>query len=526
MKLIDALVALPVERLNSIAYFYGIPVPDCQDGNYSQELAELVSSHLLIPANVLVAMNGLNEEEILALRMITVAGGGSGVIVEQCHQKLNQLSRKWRRNGFKVIEGLIARGLVFTRREGYRQVYFVPVDLRQVLSDFFLSAIYQRVSIDPAHFSPRYRFDFAAPLRHVCLLLSYMRKNEVRVTQAGSMFKKCQDDLVTIIEEDEKNLEESFFPVRYPPRLAFLLFFAKSHSLCEERNSSLRLGSEANKWLETPYSQWRQTLYDYWNQTFIEQDSDLQTLLWLIEKSPEDTVLSVSGLLEEMNALSTSHSSHGLNLRVEKNLVDMLEYLGALEVCASRNDTLIKVTPIGRALFGLTPWPEEKFDTDIYVQPNFEALVPCTIEPRILWSIDAFAEIIKVDQMLVYKLSKDSVYRAMLHGYTPETIEKFLQDHSRIPLPQNVSYSISQWGMSYGRIEFEDVILLKCDSEELAHELMLSPKIKPFLKKQVGPCYIVVDRESYQDLVAALSEEGYMPKVKPSTRLATEQSVI
>ena len=97
-------------------------------------------------------MNGLNEEEILALRMITVAGGGSGVIVEQCHQKLTS-SRKWRRNGFKVIEGLIARGLVFTRREGYRQVYFVPVDLRQVLSDFFLSAIYQRVSIDPAHFS-------------------------------------------------------------------------------------------------------------------------------------------------------------------------------------------------------------------------------------------------------------------------------------------------------------------------------------------------------------------------------------
>ena len=59
----------------------------------------------------------------------------------------------------------------------------------------------------------------------------------------------------------------------------------------------------------------------------------------------------------------------------------MLEYLGALEVCESRNDTLIKVTPIGRALFGLTPWPEEKFDTDIYVQPNFEALVRVPLNP-------------------------------------------------------------------------------------------------------------------------------------------------
>ena len=81
----------------------------------------------------------------------------------------------------------------------------------------------------------------------------------MRVTQAGSMFKKCQDDLVTIIEEDEKNLEESFFPVRYPPRLAFLLFFAKSHSLCEERNSSLRLNFEATMAGKLRL-QWRQTL--------------------------------------------------------------------------------------------------------------------------------------------------------------------------------------------------------------------------------------------------------------------------
>lgn len=524
MNLREALAALPTERLNSMAYFYGISLPEVPEDDYGPKLAELIASHLLIPANALVAMNGLNDEEILALRMITISGGGSGVIVEQCHQKLNQLSRKWRRNGFKVIEGLISRGLVFTRREGYRQKYFVPTDLRKVLSDFFLSEIFQRASIDPGRFTPRYRFDFAAPLRHICLLLSYVRKNEVRITQSGSLFKKCQDDLVVIIEEDERSLEESFFPVRYPPRLAFLLFFAKSHSLCEERNNTLRLGSETAKWLDVPYSQWHQELYKYWRQTFIEQDSDLQTLLWLIERCPQDTVLSVSALMEEMEALSTSHSSHGLNLRVERNLVDMLEYLGVLEVCEARNDTMIKVTPTGKALFGLAPWPEERFDTDIYVQPNFEILVPCTVEPKILWTIDGFADIVKVDQMLVYKLSKDSVYRAMLHGYHPQTIEEFLGEHSRIPIPQNVSYSISQWGTSYGRIEFEDVILLKCDSKELADELMMSPRIKPYLKKKVGPRYIVVDRESYQTLVEALSEEGYMPKVKSGTKAAVRHT--
>lgn len=87
------LAALPTERLNSMAYFYGISLPEVPEDDYGPKLAELIASHLLIPANALVAMNGLNDEEILALRMITISGGGSGVIVEQCHQKLNQLAQ-------------------------------------------------------------------------------------------------------------------------------------------------------------------------------------------------------------------------------------------------------------------------------------------------------------------------------------------------------------------------------------------------------------------------------------------------
>ncbi len=527
MNLKEALADLPVERLNSIAHFYGIVQSDSMtltNANHKSRVSDLLSAHLLIPANALVAMKGLNEEEILALRMITIAGGGTGVIIEQCHQKLNQLSRKWRRNGFKVIENLITRGLTFTRREGYRQVYFVPKDLRSILADFFLTDIFQNASIDPERFTPRYKHDFAAPLRHICLLLSYIRKNEVKVTQAGTIFKKSQEDLAVIIEEDELTLGQSFFPVRYPPRLAFLLYFAKSNSLYEEKDNVLKLRAESKKWLGASYSEWRKDLYKYWLRTFISQDSDLQTIFWIIANSSEGTIISISSLLDEMKVLSTSHSSHGLSLRVEKNLIDVLEYLGGIEVSLFRNDILVRVTKTGRSLFTGTPLSDEKFDTEIYVQSNFEALVPCTIEPRILWSIDAFAQITKVDQMMVYKLSRDSVYHALLHGYTPQTIENLLKKHSKTPLPQNVSYSIIQWGTSYGRIEFENVILLKCDTEDLAEELMLSPKIETFIEKKIGPQYLVVNKNSYQSLVNALSDEGYMPKVKPNKSQAITDS--
>jgi len=525
MKLYDALLSTPPERLLAIANFYGLSV--CSDSAHAasqtrKDLCRAVSSHLLVPANAAVAMKGLNDEQMLALKLITLAAGGIGVVVEQCHQKLNRLSRKWRRNGFKVVEALVSRGLVFTKRESYRQVYYVPSDLRKVLARFFLDDIFRRAGCEPEKFTPRNQVDFAAPLRHICLFLSYLRKNEVRVTQTGTMFKKTQNELAAIIGNQDTTIEDSFFPVRYPPRLAFLVYFSKSKRLCEERKGILRPGPKVATWMKNDYSAWRQDLFNYWRQTFISQDTELQTMLWIIMRAPQNLVLSLSALLAEMDALSTSHSSRGLNLRVEKNLVQTLEYLGALEVSPLRNDTLIRATKLGRALCGLTDWPEEMFDRCIYVQSNFEILVPCTIEPRILWSIDAFADLVKPDQMMVYKLTRNSVYRALLHGYTPETIERFLQKYSKTPIPQNITYSISHWGTTFGRIQFEDAILLKCDTEDLADELMLSPKFRPYLEKKIGPCYLLVKRDSYDALVSALAEEGYMPKVSGAPRLVPE----
>lgn len=519
MDLHEALEASPVERVIRIAQFYGIQQPSQKDKDPRYALSRLIAEHLLVPANTVVAMNGLDDEEILALRLITLATGGSGVVVEQCHQKLNHLSRKWRRNGFKVIEGLIERGLVFIRREGYRQIYFVPRDLRKVLSEFFLSKIFKECAWEQSRFNPRHLRDFAAPLRHLCLFLSYIRKNDVRVTQAGTMFKKAQNDISVLIEESDTATDETIFPVRYSPRLAFLIYFAKSKGLIEERNGALRPGNKVKSFLEASYQEWRQELYEYWKQTFIAQDTDLQTMLWILMHLPKGELISISALTQEMETLSTNYSSHGLNLRVERNLVDMLEYLGALEVATSLNDTIVRVTDIGRALFKSDPWPDEPFEDSIYVQSNFEILVPCTVQPRILWSIDTFAELLKPDQMMVYKITRDSVYRALLHDYTPEVIEEFLNKTAKNPIPQNVIYSIRHWGTSFGRIEFQDVILLKCDTQELAGELMVHPKIRPFLAERIGPYHLVVKRDSYESLIEALSDEGYMPKVAPGKGL-------
>ena len=88
MRLVEALLSSSVERAKGIAAFYGLlePTGALSDKAPQEEVANAVASHLLVPANSIVAMNGLNPEEMLALRLITLAAGGSGVVIEQCHQ--------------------------------------------------------------------------------------------------------------------------------------------------------------------------------------------------------------------------------------------------------------------------------------------------------------------------------------------------------------------------------------------------------------------------------------------------------
>ncbi len=518
MNLLDALLTTSRERLGSIAFFYGIS--DARQNESS--LAEAIASHLLVPAHAMVAIRGLSDEETIALRLITLSSGGSGVVVEQCHRKLNQLSRKWRRNASKVVEVLLARGLVFIRREDYRHIYFVPEDLRSILCGSFLSELYAGAAVEEAKWPPRQGTDFAAPLRHLCLMLSYIRKNEVRLTQSGTIFRKAQNDLSALLDEEEQDASEALSGIRYSPRLALLIYFAKTNGLVEERDGMLHLGRSIESWMEKSYSHWREELFDYWKRTFVAQDPELLTLLWIIRYSPDNLVMSMRRLLDQMETLSTSHSTQGLSARAERNLIGSLEYFGVLETASTASDLLIRVTSLGHRLLESSSLDEQPFEKHVYVQSNFEVLVPCTVEPRILWKIESFADLVKPDQMMVYKISRGSVYRSFLYSYTPQMILHFLETHSKIPVAQNVSYSVSQWAMSFGRIEFEEVILIKCDSEELADELMLSPKIRPHLKERIGPSCLVVKPGAYEQLVSILSDEGYMPKVSSAFGLTPQ----
>ena len=88
--------------------------------------------------------------------------------------------------------------------------------------------------------------------------------------------------------------------------------------------------------------------------------------------------------------------------------------------------------------------------------------------------------------MLTYRIERDSVYRAAERGLKAEEMLHFLEKYSKVPLPQNLRYSISDWAGRYGEIQFRSAFLLCTQTPELADEIKACQKLAPFIKGELS----------------------------------------
>jgi len=125
---------------------------------------------------------------------------------------------------------------------------------------------------------------------------------------------------------------------------------------------------------------------------------------------------------------------------------------------------------------------------------------------------------VKPDQLMLYRISKQSVYRALNQGMPQNELMDFLSQHCRHPLAQNIVSTLEEWCQAYGRIRFMDVLILQCDDAALAEQLKASRSIASHIQGEITPRDLIVRRENYQELLEALSDAGYMPRTQvPAT---------
>ncbi|HYG59891.1 MAG TPA: helicase-associated domain-containing protein, partial [Symbiobacteriaceae bacterium] len=504
MDLLETLSRISPDQVKRIAREAGL-----DDGGPHCDLEQAVAARLIDRALLEGLLAELNEEEWAALKVVFFNGGDQGITVELCHQIVNLLSGKRRKSPARAVDSLQNRGLIYLRTQNYRQVFFIPPDLMAVLGEILHRQMIHRICLTAGE--PVRQTDPERDLvEDVHRFLAYVYKNDITLTQQGQIFRRhlrALLDLLGMNADDEESLVG-----RYPEPLGLLVGYALDRRLIVRDEGQLRYSPDLPAWVEQPLGPKQSDLFRYWQDRYYYQD--LQTFLSVL-KTVGGQWLSVDRLVTEVEPLINPSQRGSFLLRLKHHLSTFLAPMGLCQLgqtgTLEEPDMACRITPAGLAVLEGTI-PEDRDDSgpaSLLLQATFEAIVPRPVRPHLLWMMELTAELTRrTDRTLSYRLSRQSVYRALKTGLTGDEILRFLRESSATGVPQNVAFDLESWAGAYGQVYLQTVTLLRCNDPMLAQQVKASRRTARFVLGELTPTDLMVREQDYRDLLDALEADG------------------
>ncbi|MCD4653958.1 helicase-associated domain-containing protein, partial [bacterium] len=209
---------------------------------------------------------------------------------------------------------------------------------------------------------------------------------------------------------------------------------------------------------------------------------------------------------------------------IEKRIIKfiitkILGSMGLIDVGLDKDKAVegVFVTPIGRAvLLGDKSYREDLNHSPLnrlIIQSDFEIIAPTGIVLSVRDRLEKVAEFICGGHMQRYRLSRNSIARAMETGMKADEIIKFLESASREDLPGNVRTSLSDWTNDFGKIRFNRRMLVTTEDKYLMQEILSRPATKRLIEKQIGPAAALVADNDIEPLIIEMKRAGYLPKI-------------
>ena len=122
------------------------------------------------------------------------------------------------------------------------------------------------------------------------------------------------------------------------------------------------------------------------------------------------------------------------------------------------------------------------------MNPDFEVLLfPEGDVNEVAHTLGRFATRIKSERVAHYRIAREAVERAIVKGMTSDEILTFLEESARLPVPQNVAYSIREWS---ARVRFahqrEGVVLTTTDAAAM-DDVLAVEDVKRLLIERLAP---------------------------------------
>ncbi len=195
-----------------------------------------------------------------------------------------------------------------------------------------------------------------------------------------------------------------------------------------------------------------------------------------------------------------------------------LHWLGAVDLdCApSGKPIAYRLSAVGLALLGKGAWPAALDETEagrMVIQPNFEVVALPPVREAALLVLDQLAERQSLDQVALYRLTRERWLSALRQGKSAEALIDQLEQMAQAALPQNTRYSLLEWERQAQRVRLSrDVALLEVQDAALLDALLADDASAALILRRLTPTAALVDRQHLSRLYQALLDRGQLPR--------------
>nr|WP_296072921.1 helicase-associated domain-containing protein [uncultured Actinoplanes sp.] len=160
-----------------------------------------------------------------------------------------------------------------------------------------------------------------------------------------------------------------------------------------------------------------------------------------------------------------------------------------------------------RALDELLPAPVDHF----LVQADLSVVVPGPPEPELAGELEVVAEPESAGGASVFRVTPDSVRRALDVGYTAADLHTLFKRRSRTAVPQTLTYMIDDAARRHGGLRAGSAgSYLRSDDEALLAEVLADKRLGTLNLRQIAPTVLVSPLQVAR-MLGALRDAGFAP---------------
>ncbi|MBD2862610.1 helicase-associated domain-containing protein [Paenibacillus oceani] len=363
-------------------------------------------------------------------------------------------------------------------------------------------------------------------------VLAYTAKEEVALTQKGTMHKRHAGKLSALTPVKDEEFRDAGTLLRPDPdygsaAAAYLCAMGQSLGLLEKADGRLAVRNSLMRgWLRQTEAEMHAVLYALWKEMNAPRCCWLQHAVSCIEQMPESVWISVCAVAEQMPGESEGLTAGRLTGDSPSRSGLLMDWLSPLIAWGWAESG---ATPDGKKLFrwltnpagsktggGTTAATSSSRDEAVaapclFIQPDFELIVPPDCPYGVRWELELIADRIRHEHMAVYRMTRETIMRALEQGRTADGTVGFLELHAKHGVPDNVRVAIQQWGEQQSQLRLAPYVVLKCRDEAAARMIGGDERIAPLLGETLGPAAWTVPAEKEAELRALLERSGYSP---------------